>query len=147
MRRLADVDPDVWRAALRGRSHVLACQAHPTAIPRLLEHQGILPAGLAVLQGRDFDLTVGPRDVNQIYADPVLWPDISHILAIRTVGPDSPGLVPNLTVHLPRIAWPFGDLAVIPDSVLAADLVESPEPRAVRVGAQRLSELLKNSLS
>ena len=48
MRRLAGADADEWRAALRGRSQVLACQAHPAAIPRLLSHQRVLPAGLAV---------------------------------------------------------------------------------------------------
>ena len=144
MRRLAGADPDEWRAALRGRSQVLACQAHPAAIPRLVSHQRVLAAGLAVLPGRDFDLTIGPRDIDQLYADPALWPDTSHALAIRTA---SPGTVPNLTVLLPRIAWPFGDRTAIPDSVLAADLLESPEPRAVRAGAQRLSLLLNKSLA
>jgi excisionase family DNA binding protein len=147
MRRLAGADADEWRAALRGRSQVLACQAHPAAIPRLLSHQRVLPAGLAMLRGRDFDLTTGPHDIDQLYADPVLWPDIAHALAIRAAGPDGPGIVPNLTVLLPRIAWPFGDRTAIPDSVLAADLLESPEPRAVSAGAQRLSQLLNKSLA
>jgi hypothetical protein len=79
-----------------------------------------------------------------VYVDPLLWPDISQMLAIRALGPDSTGAVPNLTVLLPRITWPFGDRAAIPDSVLAADLLDSPEPRAVRAGAQRLSQLLKS---
>jgi excisionase family DNA binding protein len=147
MRRLADADPDVWRAALRGRSQVLACQAHPAAIPRLLSQQRVLSAGLAVLPGRDFDLAAAPRDIDQVYADPALWSDISHALAIRPTGPDNPGATPNLTVLLPKIAWPFGDRTAIPDSVLAADLLESPEPRAVRAGAQRLSQLLNKSIA
>jgi hypothetical protein len=147
MRRLADADPDVWRAALRGRSDVLACQAHPAAVPRILSRERVMPAGRAELPGRGLDLTAGPRDVDQLYADPVLWPDIARDLAIRAAGPDSPGVVPNLTVLLPRIAWPFSGRAAVPDSVLAADLLESPEPREVRAGAQRLAELLEESLA
>jgi excisionase family DNA binding protein len=147
MRHLEGADPDVWRAALRGRNDTLACQAHPAAIARLLSHERILPAGLAAVPGRDFDLTAGPHDIDTLYADPALWPGISRDLAVRTVGPDSPGVMPNLTVFLPKIAWPLGGRPAIPDSVLAADLLESPEPRAVTAGAQRLSDLLKKSLA
>jgi hypothetical protein len=146
MRRLADAGPDQWRAALRGRNQVLTCQAHPAAIPRLLGRAGVLPAGRAELPGRGFDLVAGLREVDQFYSNSVLWPDIARDLAIRTAGPDSPGVMPNLTMFLPKIPWPFGDRAAVPDSVLAADLIDSSEPREVRAGAQRLAELLEESL-
>lgn len=147
MPRLIDADPDQWRAALRGRNEVMRCQAHPAVIPRLMSREGVLPAGLAVIAGRRFDLTAGPRDIDQVYVDPEVWTVVSSTLAIRVAGQDNPGLAPNLTVFQPRIAWPFGGRTGLPDSVLAADLLESAEPRAVRAGAERLNELLKEALA
>jgi hypothetical protein len=143
LRGLADAAPGQWRAALRGRSEVLSCQAHPAAIPRLIGHEGVLPAGLAVLGGRPFDLVTAEHVIDQAYVDPVRWPALSSALAIRPAGPGHPGAVPNLTVFLPRIGWPFQNRRELPDSVLAADLLDSAEPRAVRAGARRLDELLK----
>jgi excisionase family DNA binding protein len=147
LRRLAEAGPDQWRAALRGRNEVVRCQAHPAAIPRLLSYGGVLPAGLGVLVCRRFDLTVIPRDIDQAYVDPALWPDISPALAIRTAGPRGTEIAPNLTVLLPRIAWPFVGRDELPDSVLAADLLETSEPRAVSAAAERLNELLRETLS
>jgi hypothetical protein len=71
---------------------------------------------------------------------------VSSALAIRPASPDHPDLVPNLTVFLPRIAWPFRSCRELPDSVLAADLLDSADPRAVRAGARRLDELLRDHL-
>jgi len=146
LRGLAGAAPGQWSAALRGRSEVVFCRAHPAAIPRLAGHEGVLPAGLAVLAGRPFDLVIAEHVIDQAYVDPVLWPALSSALAIRLAGPDHQGLVPNLTVFLPRIAWPFRSRREVPDSVLAADLLDSAEPRAVRAGALRLGELLREHL-
>jgi hypothetical protein len=52
-----------------------------------------------------------------------------------------------MTVYLPKIPWPFGERMEMPDSVLAAGLLDSPEPRAIRAGAERLNELLKEHLA
>lgn len=146
LRGLAGAAPGQWRAALRGRSDVLSCRAHPAAIPRLAGYEGVLPAGLAVLAGRPFDLVVAERVIDQAYVDRAVRPALSSALAIRPAGPDHPDVVPNLTVFLPRIAWPFPDGREVPDSVLAADLLDSAEPRAVAAGVQRLEELLKEHL-
>ena len=143
LRGLAGASPGQWRAALRGRSEILSCRAHPAAIPRLAVHEGVLPAGLAVLRGRPFDLAIPEHAVDQAYVDPALWPPLSSALAIQPAWPDDPGALPNLTVYLPRIAWPFRGRPELPDSVLAADLLDSAEPRAVRAGALRLDELLR----
>ena len=86
---------------------MLPCRAHPAAIPRLAGHERVLAAGLAVLGGRPFDLVIAEHVIDQAYVDPVRWPALSSALAIRPAGPDRPGAVPNLTVFLPRIAWPF----------------------------------------
>jgi hypothetical protein len=146
LRRLAGTDPAQWRAALRGRSEVLSCQAHPAAISRLAAREGVLPAGLAVLAGRPFDLVIAEHAIDQAYVDPALWPALSSGLAIRPAGPDHLGVAPNLAIFLPRIGWPFRGRRELPDSVLAADLLDSPEPRAVSAGAQRLGELLREYL-
>jgi excisionase family DNA binding protein len=146
LRGLADAAAGQWRAALRGRSEVLPCRAHPAAISRLAGHEGVLPAGLAVLEGRPFDLVIAGHVIDQAYVDPALWPALSSALAIRSAGPGDPGVAPNLTVFLPRIAWPFRGRRELPDSVLAADLLDSADPRAVRAGAQRLDELLREHL-
>jgi excisionase family DNA binding protein len=146
MRDLATATSGQWRAALRGRSDVAPCQIHPAAIPRLLNHQGVLPAGIVALRDRRFDLVIADHGVDQAYVDAALWPDISRTLAIRAAGPDNPAVVPNLTVFLPRIPWLFTGLRELPDAVLAADLLDSAEPRAVSAGADRLVELLQELL-
>jgi hypothetical protein len=126
---------------------VLQCQIHPAGISRLVSHERVLPAGMATIAGRPFDLVSIPREIDQVYADPAAWPSISRALAIRDAGPGTAGLVPNMTVYLPKIPWPFGERTELPDSVLAADLLDSPEPRAIRAGAERLNELLKEHLA
>jgi hypothetical protein len=102
----------------------------------------VLPAGLAILRGRPFDLAIAQQAIDQAYVDPLVWPELAANLAIGVAGPDRPDVMPNLIVFLPRITWPFHGRLELPDSVLAADLLDSPEPRAVRAGAQRLDELL-----
>lgn len=145
--RLADASPARWQAALRGRCDVLYCQIHPAGIARLLSHDGVLPAGLAVVAERPFDLVLPPREIDQVYVDPEAWPAIGRALAVRKAGPGNPDVTSNLLVHLPKVPWPFGDRTELPDSVLAADLLDSSEPRAVRAGARRINELLRERLA
>ncbi|MGH3248449.1 MAG: helix-turn-helix domain-containing protein [Trebonia sp.] len=145
-RGLAGATPGQWRAALRGRSEVLPCLAHPAAVSRLVGLAGVLPAGLAALRSRPFDLAVAEHAIDQAYVDPARWPALSAALAIRPTGQDHPSAAPNLTVFLPQVAWPFWGCKELPDSVLAADLLDSAEPRAARAGVQRLGELLEEHL-
>jgi excisionase family DNA binding protein len=147
MRDLAEATPNQWRAALRGRSEVLPCQIHRAAVPQLLRRQGVLLAGMAALRNRPFDLVVAEHGVDQAYVDAALWPEMARTLAIRSAGPDNPAVAPNLTVYLPRIPWPLIGRENVPDSVLAADLLDSSEPRAVSAGAVRLGELLHEQLT
>jgi excisionase family DNA binding protein len=88
--RLIGASPDKWRAALRGRSSVLHCQIHPVGISRLVSHERVLPAGMATIAGRPFDLVSIPREIDQVYADPAAWPSISRALAVRDAGPAAP---------------------------------------------------------
>jgi hypothetical protein len=49
---------------------------------------------------------------------------------------------PNLLIRIPHDVWPFSDGAAVSDAALAADLLESAEPRAVSAGVSRLNDLL-----
>ncbi|UMG92275.1 hypothetical protein [Nocardioides sp. TF02-7] len=79
--------------------------------------------------------------IPEFYVEESHWPELSRSLALRE------GADPNLRIRVPKEVWPFaGDGALAPggvgDAVLAADLLESVEPRAVAAGAARLAELL-----
>jgi len=143
-RYLADLQvpgPDGWWAALRGRSRVLDVVAHPAAIDRLRRVDGLQQAGPAAVVGRGFDIVDLADPVPELYVPAEVWPDLARSLALRE------GAEPNLRIRIPREVWPFADAGssggvVASDAVLAADLLESDEPRAVAAGAARLDELL-----
>jgi excisionase family DNA binding protein len=143
-RRLADlVDPapEDWRALLRGRSHVLDLVAHAAAIERLRRVGDVRPAGVSAAVGRGFDLVALAEPIAEFYLPEEQWPGLSRSLALRE------GAEPNLRLRMPHQVWPFGAAgapaqAGVGDAVLAADLLESAEPRAVAAGAARLGELL-----
>ncbi|MGH1564577.1 helix-turn-helix domain-containing protein [Mumia sp. DW29H23] len=140
MSRLSDVDADQWRSILRGRSQVVRAVAHPAAVPRLLARPDVHPAGPDVAARRAFDLVALESDVVEVYVAEDAWPVVQRALALRDAGALEP---PNLIVRVPQRVWPFGSDADISDAALAADLLEAPEPRAVRAGQLRLDELLR----
>lgn len=138
---LIDPGPDGWRAALRGRSSVLGIVAHPAAIERLRRVHGVHAAGLSAAASRGFDLVALADPMPELYVEEEQWHDLSCSLALRD-GPE-----PNLRVRLPKEVWPFAVVegrgqGLIGDALLAADLLESAEPRAVAAGAACLGELL-----
>ncbi|MEQ6900775.1 helix-turn-helix domain-containing protein [Nocardioides sp. YIM 152588] len=142
-RYLADlVAPKVdnWRAALRARSRVLDVVAHPAAIDRLGRVNGVLAVGPLAAVDRGFDLVALAEPVPEFYVAEERWPDLERSLALRE-GPEA-----NLRIRLPNEVWPFVDAASeqgeVGDAVLAADLLDAAEPRAVAAGAARLDELL-----
>jgi len=141
MARLQDADGDEWRAVLRGRSHVIRAQAHPAALRRLQDADGVLPAGAAQAMQRGFDLVSFEEAIPEVYLQPEQWSTIAPALAIREDSPQA-----NLLVRLPRGVWPFEGCNSVPDPAIAADLLEAPEPRAARAGAIRLDELLGSRL-
>lgn len=143
-RYLADlVDPaaDDWRAALRSRSRVLDVVAHPAAVERLRRVDGVRCVGTSAAVGRGFDLVALAEPIPEFYIAEGQWPDLHRSLALRE------GEAPNLRLRVPNEVWPFADAGSsgpgeVGDAVLAADLLESAEPRAVAAGAARLGELL-----
>ena len=138
---LVDPGPDDWRAVLRGQSRVLDVVAHPAAIERLRRVDGVRTVGPSAAAGRGFDLVALGEPIAEFYIAEELWPDLSRSLALRE------GAEPNLRVRVPNEVWPFADVGPsgqgrVGDAVLAADLLEAAEPRAVAAGAARLGELL-----
>jgi excisionase family DNA binding protein len=140
--RYVNASADRLRSALVGRSQALECQIHPAAVRRLLASDAVRSTGAVVASRRGFDLQVAHADVDHVYVDPDSWPDLSAALAVRPRDQARPNGPANLVVLLPHVPWPFAGRAEVSDSVLAADLLDSPEPRAIRAGAARLNELL-----
>ena len=143
LRRLDGESADRWRGALGARSHVLRCQAHPTTIPRLLGQGSVdvLRAGPAQAARQGVDLmTLG--EVPEVYVLPNQWPELARSLMI-TEG----AARPNLLVRLPRGPWPFQDRHEVGLAALAADLLESAEPRSISSGVATLNDLSGQNIS
>lgn len=138
---LVDPAPDDWRAVLRRRSRVLEVEAHPAAIERLRRVNGVRPVGPSAAVGRGFDIVALAESIPEFYIAEEQWSDLYRSLALRE------GAESNLRIRVPNEVWPFADAGPsgngwVGDAVLAADLLEAAEPRAVAAGAARLGELL-----
>ncbi len=138
VRELDGASPAEWRALLRSRSDVLPVLVHPAALRRLQANgNGALPAGLnrAVAAGADL---MGLDPIAEVYVRPAEWSKLAERWHAKRVPAGA-----NLLVRLPRDVWPFASREVGP-AALAADLLESPEPRAVDAGARLLRERLRD---
>lgn len=132
----ADADADRWHALLRARSQVLAVRVHPAALPRMQAEDAsvVLPAGAgrAVEIGADL---VAVDSLAEVYIRAENWPALARRFHAKIVPADG-----NLRVRLPQGVWPFADQDEVGAAALAADLLESPEPRAVSAGLHLLRE-------
>lgn len=133
--KLDGVDADRWRAGLRSRSDVRRVRAQPAALERLLVAPQVLAAGAAEAARMGVDL-VGMGQVPEFYVPSGRWPELVRGLHLVEVSAE-----PNLLVRVPRGVWPFGRHSRPGVASLAADLLESAEPRAVRGGVAKLNEL------
>lgn len=137
--RLDDPGPEVWLSLLRARSDVVRVVAHPAALERLPGVDGVLRAGAGEAVSRGFDLVSLDASPEEVYVAAPVWPQVVSSLALRqSARPD----LANLVVRIPRAVWPFEERGEVSEAALAADLVESAEPRAIAAGAARLSELV-----
>jgi len=124
-----------WIALLRGRSRVLDVVGHPAALDRLGRADGVRVAG--AVAGRGFDLVALADPVPEYYVPEERWDQLAGSLALHE------SREPNVRIRIPREVWPFPESGdSIPDAALAADLLESPEPRSVSAGGERLNQLL-----
>lgn len=136
--RLDEPSADEWRSILRGRSELRAVRAHPAAVARLGQFDHVLLAGPAEAVRRGFDLVALGEPRPEFYMPLDEWRHIARSLALQ------PSHDANLIIRHPMIIWPFEDRDAIPDAAIAADLLQSAEPRAARAGQVRLNELLKD---
>lgn len=136
--RLANLDepgPNEWIALLRGRSRVVEVVGHPAALDRLRQADGVRVAG--AVGGRGLDLVALADPVLECYVAEERWAQLASSLALRE------SLEPNVRMRIPREVWPFSEFGdSVPSAALAADLLESPEPRSVSAGSERLNQLL-----
>lgn len=133
---LEEPDADSWRGILRGRSEVRPVRAHPAALIRLERSDAVVPAGPAEAVQRGLDLVAGPMRP-EYYVSLEEWPRLAQSLALR------PSRDANVMFRHPMVVWPFDDRRRASEAVLAADLLNDVEPRAVRAGCERLNELLR----
>lgn len=136
--RLDEPDADAWRAILRGRSESRPVRAHPAAVARLRELDHVLPAGPAEAVRRGFDIVVVGEPRPEFYMPIDEWGRVAPRLALQ------PSYDGDLLVRHPMKIWPFDHRDAIPDAALAADLLDSAEPRAIRAGQLRLNQLLED---
>jgi hypothetical protein len=74
----------------------------------------------------------------EMYVRPEAWPRL-----VRRYGLDAGARKPVLLARLPRAGWWPANDGLSP-AVLAADLLENAEPRAVSAGVSLLNELSAN---
>ena len=132
-RALAGADASRWRAALHARSDLRRVGVHPAAIARLQAEPGVLVAGPGEAAARGLDLVaLGAQP--ELYVRRDAWQDLVVRYAL-----DEHSSRPSLMVRVPRGGWwpADGELSV---PVLAADLLENAEPRAVNAAARELKD-------
>lgn len=136
--RLEQPDADEWRSILRGRCEVRPVRAHPAALARIGELDHVLPAGPGVAAQRGFDLVVVQELLPEFYMPLSAWEQAARRLTLQ------PSQDADIVIRHPLVIWPFDDSEIVPDAAIAADLLDSAEPRAVRAGRLRLNELLED---
>lgn len=136
--RLDEPSADEWRSILRGRNEVRPVRAHPAALARLAQLDQVLVSGPAEAARRGFDLVAVGEPRPEFYLPIIEWSQISRSLALQ------PSNDADLVIHHPVAVWPFDGRDAVPDAAIAADLLDSAEPRAVRAGQLRLNELLQD---
>jgi excisionase family DNA binding protein len=133
VRKLTGADAARWRAALRARSEIVPAAGHPAAVGHLGQESDVRRAGPSEAAAQGLNLLV-LHERPELYVRPEAWPALQARYGLR-VSPRDPALL----IHLPRDGWwPSGDrLSAL---VLAADLLEHPEPRGVSAAVALLNE-------
>lgn len=129
LRKLEQAPASRWRAALAGRNRVEKVWLHPAALAHLGEEaSAALVAGVAraVQAGADLVLSDSPAEV---YVPSLKdWDRLARKWKARPEPRE-----PNLVVRIPIGVWPFPD-GDVGRAALAADLLESVDPRAEQAG-------------
>lgn len=138
-RRLAGSSADRWRAALRARADRVPIDGHRAAIAKLIEGPRCLAGGVmkAVEAGADL---VAVDAIPEVYVPSEEWDRIRARLQLER---SATGISPAAVVRVPRGIWPFEGIDHVGAAALAADLLDSTEPRAVQAGVDMLNQLVK----
>jgi hypothetical protein len=132
-RRLAGAEASRWRAVLRARSDVLPVRAHPAAVDRLPGEPDVRMGGPSRAAAAGLDL-VAFDSLPELYIRPEAWPALVTRYALE-VGPGEPAFL----ARLPRGSW-WPDSDALSAPVVAADMLEQAEPRAVAAAVALLNE-------
>ena len=138
LRSLSGADARRWQAALRARAERLPLHVHPSALQRIAGHPDVLAAGpeRAIAVGMDLVALNNPAEIYLSASD---WSELASRYRLP-VQPAGSGEQVNLVAHVPKGVWPFHSHEVGP-AALAADLLDSPEPRARAAGLEHLNGL------
>ena len=137
LRLLAGGDARRWRDALRRRSRRMPVRVHPAALSRIGTKSDlpVLWSGAARAAAAGADLVVLDA-MAEVYLKEGDWPKFARSWHAQPAAADA-----NLLVRLPAAVWPFDGRSEVGSAVLAADLLESSEPRAVAAGLGLLNIL------
>lgn len=130
-RALRLATPQRLRGALRARSDRHGFVVHAAALRRLLDDADVVVAGATEAARVGLNL-VPVRAVTEVYVRGDSLPHLVRSLALRPTSRPA-----EVLIRVPRDIWPFTGGAAGP-AVLAADLLESDEPRAVTAGTEWL---------
>lgn len=130
---MGDADDSHWRALLRARSEVRQVRVHPGAIDRMVRELGDQVAVAGVVRAVELGADIVDLDpMPELYLRSERWPDAARRWHLNEVASGG-----NLLLRLPRDVWVFGSNAIAP---IAADLLESAEPRSVQAGLSMLRD-------
>lgn len=139
MRHLAGGDLEDWRSSLIARDVLHPVGGHPAAVRRLLSTQGVMPVAPEATFDAGFDLVAVGENVPEVYLPAGRWVDLREQLRLRPIF-GSPAVrvraVPDDVWHQLLPDWGNPGPAV-----LAANLLDSLEPREVAAGLERLNDL------
>lgn len=129
-RRLLELPAAEWAWMCRNRADVRRCYAHPSVLPQMLAHPGVVASGVSAGDAYPIDL-IAPAQAELYVAAGQLHPLLTRYAASESGRP-------NLVVRTPRALWPFDEAAdgpvVAPVVVVALDLLVGSDDRTRRAG-------------
>ena len=134
-RRLRDLEW-VLRSLQYGeaRARVVRWRVLPADIPKILAKRGLVLTGLSAIT-RAIDLVPSSEEL-----DAYVTSDVMRTIE-RQFQPSKKSDEPNLTLRVPNQPWVLA-FSQAPLAVVSADLLLSPDARAVRAGREALRRLV-----
>jgi hypothetical protein len=118
------------------RARVVRWRVLPADIPKILREDGLVLTGLSAIT-REIDLVPSSEEV-----DAYVTSDVIRKIE-RQFKPAKEPDQPNLTLRVPNQPWILA-FSKAPLAVVSADLLLSPDARAVRAGREALRRLVRD---